>query len=318
MRDVAQPIRKRIAAIDAARGAALIGMAIYHLSWDFAYFNLAAPTFPTTPPMRLFSHAVAGAFLALAGVSLALAHRDAFDRTSFQRRLGIIVGAAALVTLASRLLAPGAAIYFGILHCIAIASLLAAPLVRAPIGAAFAAAALVFIAPLFANPTFNAPPVVWLGLDTVPPNTFDWRPLAPWSGFVFLGLAFARIFWRGLTQSHLAQWRPSNVFSRALSWAGRRSLAIYLIHQPVFFAILFAATGFTDPNVARERTSFHGVCLTQCGNAGGTAAHCQNGCQCVADELTKAGLEMAFSRADLDSKQQAEFSRIVQDCARTP
>jgi uncharacterized membrane protein len=318
MRDVAQPIRKRIAAIDVARAVALIGMAIYHLSWDLAYFGLAPPTFPTTPPMRLYSHTVAGAFLALAGASLALAHRDAFDRKSFQRRLAIIVGAAALVTVASRLLAPNDAIYFGILHCIAVASLLAAPLVRAPLFVVFAAAALVFVAPFFAAPAFNAPPVVWLGLDTIPPDTFDWRPLAPWSGVVFLGLAFARIFWRELTQSRMAQWRPSNVLSRALAWAGRHSLAIYLIHQPVLFAILFAATGFTDPDVARNRTNFHGVCLIQCQAGGGTAEHCQRGCQCVIDDLSKAGLEAAFSRADLEPKQRAAFSQIVQACARAP
>jgi uncharacterized membrane protein len=318
MRNVARLNRERIAAIDAARGAALIGMAIYHLSWDFAYFGLAAPTFPVTPPMRLFSHTVAGAFLALAGVSLALAHHDAFDRRSFQRRLAIIVGAAALVTIASRLLAPADAIYFGILHCIAVASLLAAPLVRAPISAAFVAAALAFVAPFLANPTFNTPAVVWLGLDTIPPDTFDWRPLAPWSGFVFLGLAFARIYRRGLTQSRLAQWRPSTTFSRVLAWAGRHSLAIYLVHQPVLFAILFAATGFTDPNVTRDQSNFHSVCLTQCENGGGTAEHCEQGCQCVVGGLTKAGLERAFSTADLDQNQHAEFSRIVQACARGP
>ncbi len=51
-------------------------MAAYHLSWDLADFGLVSPLLPFTPPMRLLSHTVASAFLALAGVSLALAHRD--------------------------------------------------------------------------------------------------------------------------------------------------------------------------------------------------------------------------------------------------
>jgi uncharacterized membrane protein len=319
MRDSVQSNRTRIAAVDAARGAALVGMAVYHLSWDLAYFGLAAPTLPVTPLMRLFSHVVAGAFLALVGVSLVLAHRDAFDRRTYQRRLTIVCGAAALVTIASRILAPGETIYFGILHCIALASLLAAPLLQAPIAVAFAAAAFAFIAPfVFANPGFNTPAIVWLGLDTVPPNTLDWRPLAPWSGFVFLGLAIARLSWLPLTQSSFARWRPSSFFPRALAWSGRHSLAIYLIHQPVLFALFFAATGFGAPNVARDRTNFQSVCLTQCGAGGGTAEHCQRGCQCVVDELSKAGLEVAFSRADLDETQHVAFSRIVQGCARLP
>jgi uncharacterized membrane protein len=309
----------RIAAVDAARGAALVGMAVYHFSWDLAYFGLAAPTFPVTPPMRLFSHVVAGAFLALVGVSLVLAHHDTFHRTAFQRRLAIICGAAALVTIASHVLAAGDAIYFGILHCIALASLLAAPLLQARLWAPFAAAALIFIAPfLFASPAFNQPAIVWLGLDTIPPDTFDWRPLAPWSAFVFLGLALTRLYWRGLTESNLAQWRPTRFYSRALAWAGRHSLPIYLVHQPILFAILFAATGFGAPNVARDETNFRSVCLSQCEGAGGTADHCRRGCQCVIEGLLGADLAIAFSRADLDAGQRAKFSSVIQSCARLP
>ena len=109
----------RIAAIDVGRGVALAGMALYHLSWDCAYFGLAPAEFPLTPPMRLFSHAVAGAFLLLAGVSLALAHPHGLRPRAFWRRLGWVGGAAALVTAASLAFAPEQAILFGILHCIA-------------------------------------------------------------------------------------------------------------------------------------------------------------------------------------------------------
>ena len=309
----------RLAAVDVTRGAALIGMAAYHLSWDLAYFGLAPPDFPLTPPMRLFSHLVAGTFLALVGVSLVLAHHDGLHRRAFQRRLGLICGAAALVTGASLVLAPQYAIYFGVLHCIAVASLLAAPLVEAPVWIAFAAAGLVFVAPLlFAHAAFNQPAVIWLGLNTVPPNTFDWRPLAPWAGLVFLGLAFARLFWRPLTQSRLTQWRPRTSPPRALAWAGRHSLLFYLIHQPVLFAILFAATGFASPEARRDEGGFRGVCLAQCANAGGTADHRERGCQCVVEGLRGAGLTMAFSTANLDETQHAKFSSIVQGCARVP
>jgi len=178
----------RVAAIDVARGAALIGMALYHLSWDFAYFRLAPAEFPLIPPMRLFSHTVAGAFLTLAGVSLALAHRGGLRWRAFLRRLGVIGGAAALLTLATYLYAPQQTILFGILHCIAVSSLLAAPLLRLPAWVALVLSALVIAAPwLIASPAFDSPPLVWLGLGTAPPQTLDWRPLAPWSGLVWPG-----------------------------------------------------------------------------------------------------------------------------------
>jgi uncharacterized membrane protein len=233
--------RRRIWAIDAARGAALVGMAIYHLSWDFAYFGIAPRSLPADPPMRLFSHGVAGAFLLLVGVSLALAHASGINWRGFWRRLAIVAGAAALVTLATRAFAPDEAITFGILHCIALASLLALPLLNAPPWAALIAAALTFAAPLLpAGALFDSPALVWLGLSRWIPATLDWRPLFPWAGFVFVGLAAARAACPRLAVSPALQWRPRAALARALAWAGRHSLAIYLAHQPILFGALFA------------------------------------------------------------------------------
>ncbi len=87
--------RARIVAVDAARGFALGGMVVYHLIWDFAHFGLVAPTAPFAPATRALSNVVASAFLALVGVSLALAHPHGLRRDAFLRRLALIVGAAA-------------------------------------------------------------------------------------------------------------------------------------------------------------------------------------------------------------------------------
>src|SRR5271156_2141253 len=84
----------RIAAIDVARGLALLGMAAYHLTWDLAYFRLARPDLPYSPGMRVYSHIVACAFLGLVGVSLAIAHCDGPRWRAFFRRLGIVAGGA--------------------------------------------------------------------------------------------------------------------------------------------------------------------------------------------------------------------------------
>ena len=122
----------RIAAVDVARGAALAGMVVYHLIWDLAHFGLVAPTLPFAAPTRALSHLVAGAFLGLVGVSLALAHPRGLNRMAFARRLAVVAGAAALVTGASFFIDPAEPILFGILHCIAVASLIGAAFVAAP------------------------------------------------------------------------------------------------------------------------------------------------------------------------------------------
>ena len=184
----------RVDAIDCARGLAILGMVAYHLSWDLADFRLVPPDLPFTPPLRLLSHVVASTFLALVGVSLALAHRNGFNPRGFSRRLAIVAAAAALVTAASLIFAPGQAVFFGILHCIAAASLLAAPFVIAPAWASLAAGLAAIAAP-FAGPfdAVRSAWLLWIGLGEALPNTIDWHPLLPWAGVVLLGLGIARL-----------------------------------------------------------------------------------------------------------------------------
>ena len=147
----------RVDAIDCARGLALIGMAGYHLTWDLADFRLISPLVPFTPGMRLLSHVVASVFLALVGVSLALAHRHGLNRRAFWRRLGIVAGAAALVSAGSAIFAPGEGIFFGILHCIAAASLVAAPFVTKPASVSLAVGLIAIVAPFLVHSTALRP-----------------------------------------------------------------------------------------------------------------------------------------------------------------
>jgi uncharacterized membrane protein len=314
-----EPPGPRIPAIDVARGGALVGMALYHLSWDCAYFHLAPADFPAIPPMRLFSHAVAGAFLALAGVALALAHRSGVRWRAFWRRLAVVGGAAALITAATYLIAQQETIVFGILHCILAASLLAAPLLRLPAWLALALGVLLAALPAFVgDPAFNTPALVWLGLGTIPPNTLDWRPLMPWAGVALIATALTRLNLARLVASPLAQWRPAAAGARALAWAGRHSLAIYLIHQPVLFSILFGVTSLTGASARFEAAQFAEVCQRECVEGGGAAQTCAAACGCVVRGLQEAGLSRAIARENLDAAQNEQYSRVVRSCAVRP
>ena len=108
-------------------------------------------------------------------------------------RRGLLAAAAALVTLGTWLVFPGAYVFFGILHCIAAASLAGLMLLRAPWPLTLAAAAFCFVAPEFlTSATFDAPALFWLGLGTRETLTQDWRPFLPWAGALLLGVAIAR------------------------------------------------------------------------------------------------------------------------------
>lgn len=306
----------RVAALDAARGIALLGMGAYHLTWDLAHFGFVAPAAPFSPSMRLLSHVVAGAFLAAVGASLALAHPHGLRRAAFARRLAVVGGAALAVTAASFFLAPNEPITFGILHCIAVASLLAAPFVSAPVWAAGAAGALALVAPLLVSSrTFDPPALVWLGLGTVPPLTLDWRPLLPWAGVVLAGLAATRALLPQIAAAAWARWRPGTIAARAIVFAGRHSLAVYLVHQPVLFAILFATANLTGVAARQERESYVAVCRPACVENGGELDLCAKACACVANRAQAGGVSLSAAHGEGGDEAGRRLRAVVEACS---
>ncbi len=123
----------RIVLLDAARGVALVAMAIFHAAWDMAFLGLADIDPANDPGWKWFARLIAASFLAIAGASLVLATRQRLDWPVQIRRIAKIAAAAALVTLATWIALPQNYVWFGILHHIAIASLIALPLARAPL-----------------------------------------------------------------------------------------------------------------------------------------------------------------------------------------
>ena len=306
-------LSRRVDAVDFARGLALIGMVVYHLSWDLADFRLASPMLPFTQPMRLLSHAVASAFLALVGVSLALAHRKGLNAPAFWRRLAIVAGAAALVTLGSHFFAPGEAITFGILHCIAAASLVALPLVMAPAWASLAVGAVAIAAPFPIRSTLFDPPwLLWIGLGERLPNTLDWRPFLPWAGVVFLGLGLARLPGAIDRLTAPGRWRAGSAPARAICLAGRHSLPIYLVHQPVLIGLLAALTAWGPLAPRADRGAFLASCERACVGAGRTAPASDTGRRLVAESVEQSG--DADRLATVTPERRAELSRLADAC----
>lgn len=231
----------RLPFIDLLRGSALAAMAAYHFSWDLEFFGLAELGVTEHPLWIAFARAIAASFLALVGIGLALGHAKGVRLRPFLRRLAMIGAAAAAITVLSYFADPDGIIWFGILHCIAVASVLGLLFLRLPVPLVLVAAALCLAAPhLFASPLFNGLPWIWLGLaeDVIPSN--DYNPLLPWFGYVLIGIAAARL----IPPEMWPRWRPHAAMSRMLSLAGRHSLLVYLVHQPILLALLWTVTQF--------------------------------------------------------------------------
>jgi len=311
------PAPGRVDAVDCARGLALIGMAAYHLSWDLAQFGLVWQLLPFTPPMRLLANVVASAFLALVGVSLALAHRNGFKQRAFWERLAIVAAAAALVTAFTVVFLRSEPIYFGILHCIAVASLVAGPLVMAPAWASLGIGVAAIAASWFIrSPLFDPPWLLWLGLGEALPNTLDWRPFLPWAGGVFLGLGAARMPGVVARLTSPKRWRATSRPARAICFAGRHSLAVYLLHQFILFPLVWGAAASslfpTVPPPKPDRSAFLAACQHACVAEGRAAAECETGCRCVADAVDRSG--DAGRLATVSPERRAELKRLADAC----
>jgi len=307
----------RLDAIDALRGVALAGMFAFHLIWDLGYFRLVSPDLPYEPAVIGFGHLVAGVFLFLVGVSLALSSRNGVDMRAFWRRLVTICAAAAGVSAATFWLFPESFIFFGILHCIALSSLLALPLLQAPLWMVATVMAAALAAPLLiASPIFDAPQFWWLGLGTQEPPSNDWRPLLPYFGVVLAGLIAARLRLPGWVN----EWRAQGRLGAALVWGGRHSLLIYLAHQPVFLAVLFmlARALAQQPTIPVGGEPFVASCAAQCVASGGGPQACRSACGCIAGAIHKQEpIWERLIRNGLTPADQEAINAVTRQCIRS-
>jgi uncharacterized membrane protein len=229
---------RRIEAIDAARGIALLAMVSYHFTWDLEFFGYVTPGLTAFGGWKIYARCIASSFLFLVGFSLMLAHGNGIRWNGFGKRLAMIVAAAAAITIATWFATPGSFIFFGILHHIALASLLGLAFLRFPAWALAVAAILVAMAPQFLRmPIFDHPGLWWLGLSTISPRSNDYVPLFPWFAAVLAGMAAARFARDFGLLARLGGELPQPAL-RPLVKIGQHSLAFYLIHQPVLIACL--------------------------------------------------------------------------------
>lgn len=304
-------------AIDVARGVAILAMIVYHFSWDLSFLKLIETNILQVPAWRWFARGIAGSFLLLAGIGLALAHAQGFRRPAFLWRLLKVGGAALAITLVTFFAFPQSYIFFGILHCIAVSSLLAQPFVRLHPAITLAAALACLAAPLvFTSPALDAPWLDWLGLGSQVPVTNDYVPIFPWFGLVLIGVALGKTLVSRSETMHLARWRAKTAFSRLLIWAGRKSLPIYLIHQIVLLGILYGVLQIVGPNPMAEARPFMNECEATCLRQNAQADTCRSICSCTVETLRQSDLWQKVLNGTITAEDQTQISRAAQQCLR--
>jgi uncharacterized membrane protein len=303
----------RIDAIDVARGVALVAMAIYHFAWDLEFFGYAPPAMTAVGGWKLFARCIASSFLFLVGVSLFLGHAKGIRWRGYWRRLAMVAGAALAISVATYIAVPDGFIFFGILHQIALASVLGLFFLRLPAVVTLVVAAAVIAAPHYLrSPFFDDPWWWWTGLSENRPRSNDYVPVFPWFAAVLAGMATAKIAERAGLLAKLAALRMPG-WTWPLSFGGRHSLAVYLVHQPVLIACIWLFSQVFPPAELPRETRFQQTCEASCGEQRDTA-FCTRYCACMLDTLEREGAIEGVYAGERSEALRSQVQEIAGRC----
>lgn len=224
-------MNKRYFELDVLRGGAVVLMLLFHFGYDLAYFGYAS--FKTTQDLEwiLFRGLILSMFLLSVGMSLHLAYSERIKEDKLFKRTMKLLAVSVLISAGSYLVFPTQWIYFGVIHFIAVASVIGVLFVKRPNLALFLGIVIIasYVAAFFRLDGL----LEFLSLHLpLPRHTVDVVSFTPWFGVVLIGIFMmhkrlfgARIGENGLTQR--------------LSFLGRHALAVYLLQQPVLFSLFY-------------------------------------------------------------------------------
>ena len=231
--------------LDTVRGLCILSMVAYHGMYDLVdIIGLGAPWY-TGLPGYIWQQSICWTFILLSGMCWQL------SRHHVKRGL-LLVGCGAAITLVTGWVMPSQRILYGVLNLLGLSALLLIPLEKVfrkiPAWAGLAGALLLFaLTRNVSRGSLGFEGLVlcrlprWLYATDIlavvgfPSPSFwstDYFPLLPWF-FLFCAGYF---LWSLLDKSPRAKelLQPG---LRPLSFLGRHSLVIYLIHQPALMAV---------------------------------------------------------------------------------
>ncbi|WP_159446250.1 heparan-alpha-glucosaminide N-acetyltransferase [Desulfonispora thiosulfatigenes] len=217
----------RIWEIDFLRGIALVLMIYYHLCFDLVEFYDYSLNYEGGL-IYLLGKLSSTLFIILAGISSSL------SKNNYKRSIKIL-GFALIITIATYIFDPETYIRFGILHLLGLSIFLSTFFIKLSKYTLLILGLLItLIGYYFKNITMSSNLLFPLGLINDNYISLDYFPLFPYFGVFLLGMFLGKI---------LYQQKRSiinlNLNIEAISYLGRHSLLIYLVHQPLLLAFLY-------------------------------------------------------------------------------
>lgn len=218
---------RRIWEIDLLRTIAIILMVVFHGIYDLNEFFMVKIDY-----LNGFwyweGRIAALIFIFLAGIS------SDFSRNTVRRGLKVF-GCGMIISLITYILFGEQYIRFGILHLLGTAMILFPLLKKINNVVLLMSAAGIAIAGIVVKNTLAATSLLLpLGVRYRGFVSLDYYPLCPYLAVFILGILACKMFYK--TRKSLFSFGFEN---RYILWLSKNSLLIYLIHQPLIFALIF-------------------------------------------------------------------------------
>lgn len=214
--------------IDFLRGVGIVLMLISNFVTDLQIFL----NYPSNSFWYAFALFTASIFVFTSGASFYVSYtrRRSFKR--ILRRFVKLMSLGFIITLVTYVIFKEGTIYFGVLHFLAVAWIIAIPFYYTRFTYLFAVL-FILLYPLIDS--IHVDNILLLPIGITPQNfyTFDYFPIFPWLGVFLLGFKFGEFVMR----------RNGGCRSSLFCWLGRNSLKVYLLHQPIFVSILLLLFG---------------------------------------------------------------------------
>ena len=248
---VPKKLNNRFYEIDILRGIAVILMVIYHFFYSLKYFNiLQMPSFFW--PQELY-RVITILFLSIAGISLSFYASKIKDTKIITKKLIIrgikLFSIGLLITIVTWIYPHHGFIVFGALHLIGFSTILSIPFLVNAVkqqNKVFLTLPLIFGIFVFLLTSFfkKIQGPLYLAPFGIHPSQFyslDYEPLFPWFAVILITITLGFFpYPNGKRKFSLPlKIHDTPDILKPISFLGRHSLIIYLIHQPIILGILW-------------------------------------------------------------------------------